>query len=127
MNQNRGVVLGLDKGPGESEKLRVMDGAISFVQQPSYTKKTAERNLKALTSCSEKLLRALTDALFTVPHDKHTHLKVFLLILMPSITSFENYHFPAFLLFIFMNLILIFFKLNLMLLISNIKETYKMN
>ncbi|WOG91007.1 hypothetical protein DCAR_0310255 [Daucus carota subsp. sativus] len=75
VNQNRGVVLGLDKGPGESEKHRVMDGAISFVQQPSYTKKTAERNLKALTSCSEKLLRALTDALFTVPQDKHTHLK----------------------------------------------------
>lgn len=84
MNQNKGV-LGLEKGPGEFEKHPMMDGAmiptaINFEQQPSYSKRTAERNLRALTSCSEKLLRALTDALFTVPHDKHIHLKVFYLI-----------------------------------------------
>ncbi|KAK1384617.1 NUC173 domain-containing protein [Heracleum sosnowskyi] len=81
VNQNKGVVLGLDKGPGEFEKHPMMDGAIIpeakiFGRQPAYSVKTAEKNLRALTSCSEKLLRALTDALFTVPHDKHIHLKV---------------------------------------------------
>nr|QEY02176.1 RRP12-like protein [Oliveria decumbens] len=80
VNQNKGLVLGLDKGPGEFGKQPIMDGAMitaamNSKQQPSYSKKTAERNLRALTSCSEKLLRALTDALFTVPHDKHIHLK----------------------------------------------------
>lgn len=84
MNQNKGVVRDLDKGPGEFENHPMMDGAIipeakNFGRQPSYSKKTAERNLTALISCSEKLLRALTDALFTVPHDKHIHLKVFYL------------------------------------------------
>lgn len=84
MKQNKGVILGLDKGPGEFEKHQMMDGAvipeaINFGQQPSNSKKTAERNLRALASCSEKLLQALTDALFTVPNDKHIHLKVFYL------------------------------------------------
>lgn len=81
VKQNKGVILGLDKGPGEFEKHQMMDGAvipeaINFGQQPSNSKKTAERNLRALASCSEKLLQALTDALFTVPNDKHIHLKV---------------------------------------------------
>ncbi|XP_074378997.1 uncharacterized protein LOC141720464 isoform X2 [Apium graveolens] len=92
VNQNKGVVLGLNKGPGELEKHSMMDGAmipktINFMQQPSYSKKTAERNLRALTSCSEKLLRALTDALFTVPHDKHMHLKVAIGCLAPITDS----------------------------------------
>lgn len=57
----------------------VKGSATNFEKKPSYSIKTADKNLRALASCSEKLLQALTDVLFELPHEKRTYLKVFII------------------------------------------------
>lgn len=78
VNQNK-VVLSFGKDVGEFAKLPKMDeakgSATNFEKKLSYSIKTADRNLRALASCSEKLLQSLTDVLFELPHEKRTYLK----------------------------------------------------
>lgn len=45
----------------------------------SYSKKTANKNIKALASCSEELLQALVDVMFKLAPDNHEYLKVLFL------------------------------------------------
>lgn len=44
----------------------------------SYSKKTANKNIKALGSCSEELLLALVDVMFKSAPDNNEYLKVLL-------------------------------------------------
>ncbi|CAI9099900.1 OLC1v1036792C3 [Oldenlandia corymbosa var. corymbosa] len=41
----------------------------------AYSKKIANKNIRALASCSEELLRALIDVFFKLPSDRHENLK----------------------------------------------------
>lgn len=44
----------------------------------SYSKRTANKNIKALGSCSEELLLALVDVMFKLAPDNNEYLKVLL-------------------------------------------------
>uniref|UniRef100_A0A5B6YH98 Putative RRP12-like protein isoform X1 n=1 Tax=Davidia involucrata TaxID=16924 RepID=A0A5B6YH98_DAVIN len=78
VNQNRSV-LGSNHGAGEFAKLpktpEIKDSAIECESKPSYSKKIASRNIKALASCSEELLQTLTDVFFSSAPEKRTYLK----------------------------------------------------
>lgn len=64
VKQNRSV-LSADQGDYEASKL----------SKTSYSKKTATRNIKALASCSEELLKGFTKVLVKVPLEKRASLK----------------------------------------------------
>ncbi|KAG9134898.1 hypothetical protein Leryth_001137 [Lithospermum erythrorhizon] len=68
VNQNRGV-LTLRQDPQSCKELPMVGG------KPSYSRKTAAKNLKALASFSGELLQALIDILFDSPPASHQNLK----------------------------------------------------
>ncbi|KAM7500162.1 hypothetical protein LguiA_024576 [Lonicera macranthoides] len=78
VNQNRSV-LGPDIGAGDFATLpktdELGDSTIKLESKPTYSKKVANRNVRALASCSEELLRVLRDVLFESHYEKHSYLK----------------------------------------------------
>ncbi|CAK9182413.1 unnamed protein product [Ilex paraguariensis] len=74
VNQNRRVLLS-NTAASDFANLPTSEVNIAFESKPSYSKKTASRNVRALVSCSEELLLALTDVLFDSPPEKRSFLK----------------------------------------------------
>ncbi|KAK9290022.1 hypothetical protein L1049_008185 [Liquidambar formosana] len=74
VNQNRSV-LGSKQDAGESNTYAVKESILEFTNVPSYSKKTATRNIRTLASCSTELLLALTDLFFDSPPEKRSYLK----------------------------------------------------
>ncbi|KAL5810487.1 hypothetical protein ACOSQ3_027197 [Xanthoceras sorbifolium] len=71
VNQNRSVLI--SKKNLDESNMDEVKSSISTV--PSYTKKTATKNIRALASCSTDLLHALTDLYIDSPREKCTYLK----------------------------------------------------
>lgn len=74
VNQNRRV-LSSKRNADESNTYGDKDYIIKFRNVPSYSKKTATKNLKALASYSTELLQALTDLFFVSSSEKRSYLK----------------------------------------------------
>ncbi|XP_059646290.1 uncharacterized protein LOC132291822 [Cornus florida] len=78
VDQNKNII-GSNQGAGEFVKLpktcEVKDSSIEFDRKPSYSKKIASRNIRALASCSKELLQALTDIFFDSAPEKRAILK----------------------------------------------------
>lgn len=75
VNQNKSVLDQKD-GAGDTKSYAVDKSLLEFGNLPTYSKKTATRNIKALTSCSSELLIALTDLFLYSPPEKRLYLKV---------------------------------------------------
>ncbi|XP_008222099.1 PREDICTED: RRP12-like protein [Prunus mume] len=74
VNQNKRVLDQKDGG-GETNSYDVNEMLPKFEHIPTYSKKTATRNIRALTSCSAELLQALTDLFLDSPPGKRSYLK----------------------------------------------------
>ncbi|TQD92840.1 hypothetical protein C1H46_021549 [Malus baccata] len=74
VNQNKSVLDQKD-GAGDTSSYAVNKSLLEFCNIPTYSKKTATRNIKALTSCSSELLIALTDIFLDSPPEKRSYLK----------------------------------------------------
>ncbi|KAK3010162.1 hypothetical protein RJ639_011407, partial [Escallonia herrerae] len=78
VNQNRSV-LRSGEGADNSVKVSIMadvsDLALKVENKPSYSKKVASKNIRALASYSKELLQALIDVLFIAPREKRSSLK----------------------------------------------------
>ncbi|KAM1306574.1 hypothetical protein ACFX2H_008940 [Malus domestica] len=74
VNQNKSVLDQKD-GAGDTKSYAVNKSLLEFGNLPTYSKKTATRNIKALTSCSSELLIALTDLFLYSPPEKRLYLK----------------------------------------------------
>lgn len=59
------------------------DFAMDLKKKCSYSKKAAEKNIRAMSCCSEELLQALTDVLIESYPETHEYLKVFIYISFP--------------------------------------------
>ncbi|KAK3023516.1 hypothetical protein RJ639_044782, partial [Escallonia herrerae] len=78
VNQNRSVLRsgeGADNSVKVSMMADVRDLALKVENRPSYSKKVASKNIRALASCSKELLQALIDVLFIAPREKRSFLK----------------------------------------------------
>lgn len=75
MSQNKSV-LSTRTDSGESNSYAVKNSVLDFENVPTYSKKTATKNIKALTSCSTELLMALTDLFVDSRPEKRSYLKV---------------------------------------------------
>ncbi|KAB2631281.1 RRP12-like protein [Pyrus ussuriensis x Pyrus communis] len=74
VNQNKSVLDQKD-GAGDTKSYALDKSLLEFGNLPTYSKKTATRNIKALTSCSSELLIALTDLFLYSPPEKRLYLK----------------------------------------------------
>lgn len=75
MNQNRSVMLSKCDG-GASNDNAVKDSVLECQNVATYSKKTATKNIKALASCSSKLLHALADLFVDSQSGKPSYIKV---------------------------------------------------
>lgn len=74
VNQNRSVMLSKSDG-GASNDNAVKDSVLECQNVATYSKKTATKNIKALTSCSSKLLHALADLFVDSQSGKPSYIK----------------------------------------------------
>lgn len=74
VNQNRSVMLSKCDG-GASNDNAVKDSVLECQNVATYSKKTATKNIKALTSCSSKLLHALADLFVDSQSGKPSYIK----------------------------------------------------
>ncbi|KAL2501759.1 ARM repeat superfamily protein [Forsythia ovata] len=78
VNENKSAFMS-DQGSGGLTKVQntglVENLAVDLKSRHFYSKKTANRNVKALASASKELLQALTNVLLETPPDKRRHLK----------------------------------------------------
>lgn len=78
VNQNKSI-LASDGDPQGFTKFLKLEEADYFMpmlrSKHSYAKKTANKNIKALGSCSEELLQALVDVMFKLAPDNKNYLK----------------------------------------------------
>lgn len=77
VNQNKGA-LNQKTDAGESNSFEVKESVIEFTNRPTYSKKIATKNIKALASYSTALLQALADLFIDSAPMKRSFLKVFL-------------------------------------------------
>lgn len=64
------------------------DFATDFKKKCSYSKKAAEKNIRAMCCCSKELLQALTDVLIESYPETHEYLKVFIYISFPMCNTY---------------------------------------
>ncbi|KAE8098771.1 hypothetical protein FH972_016809 [Carpinus fangiana] len=74
VSQNKSV-LSTRTDAGESNSYAVKNYVLDSGNVPTYSKKTATKNIKALTSCSTELLMALTDLFVDSRPEKRSYLK----------------------------------------------------
>ncbi|KAK8588814.1 hypothetical protein V6N13_087709 [Hibiscus sabdariffa] len=74
INQNKSI-LRSGKDADESNNAIVGNSKLEFTSPASYSKKTATKNIKALSSCAPEMLQALTDVFVQSPPTKHLYLK----------------------------------------------------
>ncbi|PON31520.1 Coatomer beta subunit [Parasponia andersonii] len=74
VNQNKST-LNQKTDAGVSKSSAVLESVSEFSSRPTYSKKIATKNLKALASYSNKLLRALTDLFIDSPPTKRSFFK----------------------------------------------------
>lgn len=74
VNQNRSAMLSKSDG-GASNDNAVKDSVLECQNVATYSKKTATKNIKALTSCSSKLLHALADLFVDSQSGKPSYIK----------------------------------------------------
>lgn len=86
MSQNKSVLSPI-RDSSESNSYSVKDSVVEFGNVPTYSRKTASRNIKALKLCSTELLKALTDLFVDSLPEKRSYLKV--LLLSPVEVSWE--------------------------------------
>jgi ribosomal RNA-processing protein 12 len=75
VSQNKSV-LSTRTDAGESNSYAIKNSVLDFGNVPTYSKKTATKNIRALTSCSTELLMALTDLFVDSHPEKRSYLKV---------------------------------------------------
>lgn len=78
MSQNKSV---LRRDANQSNLFAVKDFVVEIGNVPTYSEKTATRNISALKSCSTVFLEALTDLFVDSHPEKRSYLKVLLLSL----------------------------------------------
>ncbi|XWS43128.1 hypothetical protein CRYUN_Cryun16bG0075700 [Craigia yunnanensis] len=74
VNQNKSI-LRSGKGADELNNFIVRDSILEIRSPASYSKKTAARNIKALSSCAPEMLQALTDVFVLSLPAKRLYLK----------------------------------------------------
>lgn len=79
MNENKAA---LSPRKNELDLSAEHDSSLEFGMQPAYSKKAATRNLKSLTSCSNRLLYILSDIFITSLPQMRISLKVTQLLLI---------------------------------------------
>lgn len=75
MNQNKSVV-NQKIGAGEANSYATNEPVRELGNVPTYSKKTASKNIKAVAACSAELLQALIDLFVDSAPGKRLYLKV---------------------------------------------------
>lgn len=78
MKQNKSA-LNQNTDAGESKYFAEKESVLGLSSVPTFSKKTATKNIKALASYSTELLQTLTDLYIDSPPEKRSYLKVLFL------------------------------------------------